>query len=379
MKIKNCRQIEFSALNPGYFNSAYIGPLPQRSKLAAIETIEFSQNPINFPYSYWRQFPDQVRNQFGTLLAVSGENISHHGAVSEIIAYISIGLNFTEQDSVVLMQGDYPSNILPWMLNKKRGRYKIIKLPEKCFRDPERLKQQLPKDSKVLNISHVMFNTGRCNDIIEIGRICKERDILLIVDVSQSFGGIALSKEEVELCDVIVGASYKWLLSPYGHAFAYWSNKALTLIENTHLSWQTFINGTESENLLNYSTEALPGARRFDRGQAPNHIIMRALSKSLELFIDLGLTHIQAHNKNLVSYFLDNIPANYKLITAIGEHKNILALQAKNQENSLALEKSLRKNGIEASVREGNLRLSFHLFNTIDDINLLLLALDSIK
>ncbi len=380
MKVEKYREMEFGTLKQGYFNSAYFGPLPNRAKTAGVSAIEHSQNPVDFPYSRWRGLPDQVRDQFGVLLGVSGDNISHHGAVSEVISYISIGLNFRDSGSVVLMEGDYPSNVLPWMLNQKRSGYQITKLSEKYFRDPGLLRNELPKNTRVLNLSHVMFNTGRSNNIKEIGKICRERDILFIVDVSQSLGGISLSKEEIESCDVVVGATYKWLLSPYGHAFAYWSDNALNLIENTHLSWQTFINGTESEDLLKYSIEALPGARKFDRGQAPNLIGMNALLKTLELFIEVGLENIEEHNKNLVSYFLNNYPKEkYDLITPLGEHKNILALKAINEGNPLALENSLRKNGIEASVREGNLRLSFHLFNNLKETDILLEALDQLN
>ncbi|MEZ4871581.1 MAG: aminotransferase class V-fold PLP-dependent enzyme [Bdellovibrionales bacterium] len=226
-----------------------------------------------------------------------------------------------------------------------------------------------------MNFSHVRFNTGRCTDIRAIGEVCRERNILFVVDVSQSFGGPPY-KEEIEYCDVIVGATYKWVLGPYGHAFAYWSERALKEIGNIHISWQSVKSGADTNDLLNYSMDTLPGARVFDRGQAPNVVTMSILSKSLELLEEVGLKTIEDHNQKLVNFFIENYPKSmYEFVTPIGEHKNILCLKTTSGIDTLKLEESLSQNGIDISVREGNLRLSFHLFNTKNEVETLLKAL----
>jgi cysteine desulfurase / selenocysteine lyase len=370
---------EFSHLQSHFFNTAYIGPLPHRAALEGQKAIDQQSNPVDCPYDIWRKLPDQNRERIALLLGVGAAHISHHSSVSEVIAAVSLGFNFSPGDSVVLMQGDYPSNILPWMLNEKRQSYTIKLIDNDVFRDPNELFKKIPARTKIVNFSHVAFNTGRCHDIANIGKMCRERDILFVVDCSQSFGGVSLRPEEVHVCDIIVGATYKWLLGPYGHAFSYWSTKALSCIENTHLSWQSALSGQNASNLLQYTTDSLPGARRFDRGQAPQFVNTRMFNKSLELLSEIGLSAIEERNKSLVDYFLENIPAkSFEVLTPQGEHKNIICLRQKNTSEAQDLENALRQNQIESSVREGNLRLSFHLFNTKTEVSALIKVLEKI-
>jgi selenocysteine lyase/cysteine desulfurase len=165
------------------------------------------------------------------------------------------------------------------------------------------------------------------------------------------------------------------MLGPYGHAFAYWSERALREVENVHLSWQASV-GAGAGNLLNYTTETLPGARRFDRSEAPNFHSMKMLLPTLDVLADAGLTRIEEHNRALVTRFLESYPrAKYEMITPIGEHANIICLRQKGGADAQALQAALIEKKIDASVREGNLRLSFHLFNTFEQVDRLVQAL----
>jgi cysteine desulfurase / selenocysteine lyase len=366
---------EFTALDSGFFNTAYFGPIPKRAQNAGIQAIQRASNPVNIHYDDWRPIPDMARETFAQLLGVSSENISHHGSTSEVMTAVSLGFPFQRTGTVVLMEGDYPSDILPWMVNSERSGYKILKLKEECFRDIDLMRKGLPADAKILNFSHVMFNTGRRSAIQAIGKLCQERGILMVIDVSQSFGGVALTAEEVKVCDVIAGSSYKWMLGPYGHAFAYWSDRALKEIANVHISWQAS-EGSRPGDMLNYTIKPLPGARKFDRGQAPNIIGMKMLIQSLGLLAEVTLPAIEKHNRALVSQFLETFPkSKYNVITPIGEHANIISIRQTAGGSVEALQASLREKKIDASIREGNLRMSFHLFNTQLDVENLVKAL----
>ena len=65
------------------------------------------------------------------------------------------------------------------------------------------------------------------------------------------------------------------------------------------------------------------------------------------------------------------MPEKYHLITPRSSTSNIVALREKNPLSSKLKEK-LKEENIDVSVRQGNVRLSFHLFNTLDQVNHLL-------
>jgi hypothetical protein len=60
------------------------------------------------------------------------------------------------------------------------------------------------------------------------------------------------------------------MLGPYGHAFAYFNQKAQDQIYHLNANWILSPNSKQVYNLLDYTTETLPGARQYDRGQAAN-------------------------------------------------------------------------------------------------------------
>ena len=57
---------------------------------------------------------------------------------------------------------------------------------------------------------------------------------------------------------------------------------------------------------------------------------------------------------------------------------NIVCMKAANQGDSIALEAELKKRNIDVSVRQGNMRLSFHIFNTNSQVDELIKGMDSV-
>ena len=58
--------------------------------------------------------------------------------------------------------------------------------------------------------------------------------------------------------DVLACATYKWMLGPYGQAFAYFSDTALETIHHTNGNWAASPNSKDTNDLLRYTTETLP-------------------------------------------------------------------------------------------------------------------------
>ena len=350
-----------------YFNAAYFGPSPQRAvdniKMALME----EARPFFKNMEIWMDIPERVRAKMASLLGVDARHIAHATSTSDLVNRVVNGYPFEEGDRVCSPDGEYPSNILPWMLGEKRLPFEFHPLHfEKNFEPPtaEWLVRVLPENCRILNISHVAFETGKKIDLIAVGKICRERNIFLVVDATQSFGGMAISGEELEGIDILTVSTYKWMLGPYGHAFGYFSERALKAIAHRDGIWSNIPAHRLSASLIDYTLETRGGARRFDRGQAANFLVNAGLEGSLEVFEELGLDNIQAHNAGLRDYFLQHYPSKrYRLISHPDHLSNILTLKPQDGD-SQALEKSLRDKNVDISVREGNIRISFHLYNT---------------
>lgn len=369
---------EFHHLDTLYFNTAYFGPSPYSAKQKVSRALQKELDPSFYDYNTWMGISERIRVQLAELLNCDADQLAHFTSSSDVMNTVANGIQLKKDETVAAIDKDYPSNILPWMLAQERGRlnFELLDLGGEVVPNADWLKENLPKNTKIFNMSHVTFDTGKKMDLLSIGKLMRERGILFCVDATQSLGGMPITSEELELIDVLTCSSYKWMLGPYGHAFAYFSDRALELIQHQNANWITSPNSKVVYNLLDYTTETLAGARKFDRGQAGNFLPMACLEASLELLKELELPEVQKHNQGLRDYFLENVPQNkFELITPAEHMANIVAMKCKSVD-SITLERELKFRNIDISVRQGNIRLSFHLFNTKEQVEALLAGLD---
>lgn len=369
---------EYHHLDTFYFNTAYFGPSPYSAKQKVSRALQKELDPSYHNYNTWMGVSERIRILLAGIVDCNPDHIMHSTSTSDIMNLVANGFPFKKGDVVAAFNKDYPSNILPWMLADKHGkcRFELMDLGNEILPTPEWFKKNLPKETKIFNCSWVTFDTGKKIDIQAVGKVLKERDILFCLDVTQGLGGLEITREDLEYIDVMACSTYKWMLGPYGHAFGFFSEKAQSLIQHNTANWIVSPKSKVVSQLLDYTIETLPGARKYDRGQASNMLASSCLEAGLELLSEVSLPKIRMHNAAIRDYFLENYPQNkFELLTPLEAKSNILSLKAKGID-SHQLERELKFRNVDVSVRQGNLRLSFHLFNNEEQVNTLLEAID---
>jgi cysteine desulfurase family protein len=81
--------------------------------------------------------------------------------------------------------------------------------------DPDDLKKTIRKDTKLVVVNHGSNVIGAVQPVAEIGRICRERGILFVVDSAQTAGVIPIDVEEMCI-DALAFTGHKSLLAPTG-------------------------------------------------------------------------------------------------------------------------------------------------------------------
>jgi len=357
-----------------YFNTAYLGPTPLLARERILERLDRGLDPESYENNQWFEFADRVRERLAHLAGCAPINVAFSTSVSELVSHVANGLNLGKNDEVVLMNGDYPSLILPWLVLKELRGFELRLLELDTFLNPTKLCKELSAKTKFVACSHVMFNTGIQLPVSEIGALCRSKEILYMSDVSQSFGGMTLPPASLN-CDILVGVCYKWLLGPYGSAWGYFSERALAKIPRTHASWLNSLHSKSRENLLKYSVDTFPGARRFDRGEAPSFLITAGLEGSLDLLTQVGLEKIERQNRKLTDYFLQHLPKGFELASPYELRSNIVCIKP-GTKDPVRLKEILAQHQIIASLRERNLRFAFHFFNNEEQVNRTLKVLE---
>ena len=183
MKAKSIDLIkrEFAHLSSLYFNSAYFGPSPYRTKQKVEQTLQRDLDPSFYAYQIWMAIAERLREKIAGLLGCPSDSIFHSTSTSDVVSLVANGMDWKEGDQVCSLNREYPSNVLPWMVAQNHYPFEFCLLDIEPHAVPTKdwLEKNIPPHCRVLNISWVAFESGKCCDLEEVGRFCREREILL--------------------------------------------------------------------------------------------------------------------------------------------------------------------------------------------------------
>ncbi len=167
--------------------------------------------------------------------------------------------------------------------------------------DPADIQRTIQPDTRMIIVTHASNVSGTVQNIREIGRIARERDIPYIVDAAQSAGHLPIDVQ-ADLIDLLAAPGHKGLLGPLGTGFLYVRpgiEKILGPIRE---------GGTGSVSEDDRQPDFMPD--RYESG-SHNAIGIAALSAGLKWILDQGMEKLAAHDRELVATFLegiDNLP-----------------------------------------------------------------------
>jgi cysteine desulfurase / selenocysteine lyase len=370
--VEELRAREFSWANHGnvvFLNAASTGPLPQKCIDAVTRWTELRATP--------HQLPDDML--FGTL-ATSRELIARLiGASAKEIALAvntGYGLNVAARalplapgDVILTPDLEFPANIYPWWAAAKERdlEYRRIPLEDGVLNEDTLLRALEDEDVKCLSVSWVDSANGCRVNLARIGRECRERGIYFVVDAIQGIGALPLNVTETN-ADIVACGGQKWLLSPWGSGFVYVREELALELEPPIVSWMAPKGTDDFRRLRDYDMTWRDDARRFEFITLPFQEFA-GMNASLELFFELGPQRVAEHIERLATEIVrwaQSTPG-VKLITP-AEPERRAGIVCVRPPDGASVSEHLKGEGIVHSFREGNIRLSPHMYNTLDDV-----------
>jgi len=125
-------------------------------------------------------------------------------------------------DHVVTTMLEHNSVLRPLHHLEMEGIVEVTRVPfdSNGYIHPEDISKAIRKNTKMVIINHVSNVIGTIQPIAEIGKICKERGVLFIIDASQSAGIIPIDVKAQSI-DVVVFTGHKSLMGPTGIGGSY--------------------------------------------------------------------------------------------------------------------------------------------------------------
>ena len=357
-----------------YLNHAAVSPLPLPTLHAVESQLKDVHDYGSINFLDWLSTKEDARKLLAQLLGARPEQIALMRNTSDALSTVANGLAWRRGDNVVTFRGEFPSNIYPWLRLRDPFGVEVRVCEERDGRvDFEDLANLIDQNTRVVTISHVQYASGFRMDLERLGRLVRQRDALLVVDVIQALGVVPTSVE-AELIDVAAGASHKWLLAPEGVGYLYLSDRARERIQPTLVGWVSVPN---PEDFQNYEQGWKTGALAWETGTGPSALIY-GLKASLELLTGVGVAHIARHLEELTDHLCDGLrKKSYEIVSSrrLGEKSQIVCIRHTGGMSAMALYVHLKKQNIVTAPRGDRLRIAPHLYNTYEEIDRLLEAL----
>ena len=173
--------------------------------------------------------------------------------------------------------------------------YSLIPCSSKGELDPADILPFIQPHTRLIALVHASNVTGNFMPVGEVGKVARERGILLLVDAAQTIGKIPIHPEQLHI-DLLAGPGHKGLLGPMGTGLLY-----VTPGLDLEPLWEGGT-GTHSESLQ--QPKAWP--ERFESGtcNAPG---LAGLAEGIAEVQRLGFEAIAAHERRLVEMLVHGL------------------------------------------------------------------------
>lgn len=361
-----------------YLNAASTGPLPRRTVTVLTEWANLRAELHRLPEE--RQFETLARSRelCAALIGATPNEIALATNTGYGINLAARALPLSPGDVILTPDLEFPANVYPWMAGARaRGlRHRRLSF-EYGILDEDALLQALDDRAvKCLAISWVGFATGYRADLVRIGRACRMRGVYFVVDAIQGLGPCTLDVTAAHI-DILACGAQKWLLSPWGSGFVYVREELARTLDPPIVSWMAPKGTEDFRRMLEYDLTWRDDARRFELITLPFQDFA-GMNASLELLAEIGPEAVARHVTRLADE-----------IVAWADSQNAVALVTPRDRAKRAgivsvrppdggrVSGRLKDAGVVHSFREGAIRLSPHIYNTLDEVRSALMIIES--
>jgi Selenocysteine lyase len=313
------------------------------------------------PWESWVERYESARTAFAQFIHASPDEVAIVTSVSAGINGIASALNFRERSKIVMGEFEFPTMGQVWLGQQVRGAEVQFTQAQGNSISAAAYERLIDRNTLIVPLTHVCFKNGFRTQVSTITRIAHDAGALVMLDDYQDCGTRPVDVKAMNL-DFYVTGTLKYLLGPPGLAFLYVRNELIPSLAPTVTGW------FGQANPFTYNPqhfELSPTARRFESGSPSVPNVYGALP-GFQMLQEIGMEQVASHVKKLAQALLNRTRELGILTKTPAESAGpLVVLQCRD---SAQLLHALAQNGIVASNRFDGLRISFHVYNTLDDV-----------
>ncbi len=288
-----------------------------------------------------------------------------------------------EGDEVIVSVMEHHSNIVPWQLQAARKgiSLRVVPIDDKGEIIIEEYKKLFNEKTKIVSIAHVSNVLGTVNPIKEMIEIAHSHGVPFMVDGAQSAPHFAINVQDLD-CDFFAFSGHK-MYGPTGVGVLYGKESWLDRLP----PYQGGGEMIESVSFEKTTFERLPF--KFEAG-TPDYIATHGLATAIDYIKALGIDNINKHERELTEYAMKRMREIEEIrIFGEAENKDAVVSFLVGDIHHLDMGTLLDRLGIAVRTGhhcaqplmtrlgiQGTVRASFALYNTTEEIDMLI---DGIK
>ena len=269
--------------------------------------------------------------------------------------------------AVLTMRDEFPSTTYPWL---HQG-YKVkFAAPKNNIYSIADIEKALDGSIKILVASCVQYRTGFRQDLAELGRFCRSKGLIYVVNATQALGAMPVDVKKAGM-NFMTFSCFKWTMSGYGIGGLYINKKWLGKIEFPQAGWRSVECPEDMDNArVQMRKEA--SAVEVGCGHFPN---IFALGGALDLLDGIGIKNIQERIFSLNDLLVKKLEAlGLEIVSPLEkEHRSGITVFKTAEPQKLV--EQLKKRKIITAARGEGVRIALHIYNNEEDIEKLAAAL----
>jgi cysteine desulfurase/selenocysteine lyase len=363
-----------------YLNNASVSLMPTQS-IEAMKEFLITYNSIGPDSKESEPFVNDklrnVRKTISKIISCQPDEVVLTQSTTDGINFVANGLSFDDSSNMIIrgMTHEHHSNFYPWIKLQEKISIQNLPIDDDGFFKLDDLESLVNDKTKLVALSHVLYNTGAIIPVEEIGKIL-EGKVPFFIDSAQSIGCIGDIDVSKIKCDFMSFNGSKWLCGPMGTGLFYCKRSSSELLEPKTIGGESAIIYDDSK--LAY--KELPD--KFQTGFR-NYVGIVGLESSANYLLKFGMNNIRKKNQHLSNIFREELSKIPNIILYGPEDPNvrtsIISFNIKGFDSQQVVDK-LEKQNIILAVREimnqKIVRASPHFFNTESQI---LDVIDKIK
>ena len=285
-----------------------------------------------------------------------------------------------EGDEVIISTMEHHSNIVPWQLQAQRKGIvvKVIPMTDDGVLDLDAYNGLFTERTRLVSVTHVSNVLGTVNPVKEIVDIAHQHGVPCMIDGAQSAPHIKIDVQDID-CDFYAFSGHK-MYGPTGIGVLYGKEKFLEEMPPYQGGGEMI--GTVSFEKTTFAE--LPF--KFEAG-TPDYVATNGLAKAIDYMEAIGLDNIEAHERELTSYALEQmqtIPGMRIFGTLNADNRDAVISFLVGDIHHLDMGTLLDRLGIAVRTGhhcaeplmhrlgiQGTVRASFALYNTKEEIDIL--------